>query len=41
MTGIRRYTFLIDKDGVIRKTYTNVSPETHAPEIVADLAELS
>jgi peroxiredoxin Q/BCP len=41
VTGIRRYTFLIDKDGVIRKTYTNVTPDTHAGEIVADLAELS
>ena len=39
--GIRRYTFLIDKDGVVRKTYTNVSPDTHAGEIVADLAALS
>jgi peroxiredoxin Q/BCP len=39
--GIRRYTFLIDKDGVVRKTYTNVTPDTHAAEIVADLAALT
>ena len=30
-----------DKDGVVRKTYTNVTPDTHAGEIVADLAGLS
>jgi peroxiredoxin Q/BCP len=41
VVGIRRYTFLIDKDGVVRKTYTNVTPDTHAGEIVADLAGLS
>ena len=41
VVGIRRYTFLIDKDGVVRKTYTNVTPDTHAGEIVADLAGLT
>lgn len=40
VTGIRRYTFLIDRDGTIRKVYTNVNPDTHAQEIVQDLAAL-
>jgi peroxiredoxin Q/BCP len=38
--GIRRYTFLIDRDGTIRKVYTNVTPDTHAGEILQDLAAL-
>jgi peroxiredoxin Q/BCP len=40
VVGIRRYTFLIDRDGTIRKVYTNVTPDTHAQEIVQDLAAL-
>ncbi|HEY1379319.1 MAG TPA: peroxiredoxin [Gemmataceae bacterium] len=29
-----RYTFIIDKHGVIRKVYTKVSPNTHPEEVV-------
>jgi peroxiredoxin Q/BCP len=35
-----RNTFLIDPDGVIRKVYVKVKPETHSPEVLAALAEL-
>ena len=40
VSGIRRYTFLIDRDGTVRRVYTNVTPDTHAREIVQDLAAL-
>lgn len=35
--GIRRWTFVIDQDGVVRKVYQNVTPDTHAGEIIKDL----
>ena len=35
--GIRRWTFLIDKDGTIKKHYENVTPQEHAQEILRDL----
>jgi peroxiredoxin Q/BCP len=35
--GIRRWTFVIDGSGVVRKVYQNVTPEAHAAEILADL----
>jgi peroxiredoxin Q/BCP len=35
--GIRRWTFLIDKSGTIRKVYQNVTPEEHAGEILRDV----
>lgn len=38
--GIRRMTYLIDENGVVRKVYPNVTPDAHAAEIVADLAAL-
>jgi thioredoxin-dependent peroxiredoxin len=38
--GIRRWTFLIDKDGVVRKVYQNVTPEEHAAEILRDADNL-
>lgn len=38
--GVRRWTFLIDKAGVIRKVYQDVSPEQHAAEILADIEQL-
>ncbi|MBV9385765.1 MAG: thioredoxin-dependent thiol peroxidase [Chroococcidiopsidaceae cyanobacterium CP_BM_ER_R8_30] len=39
--GISRNTFMIDPDGKIEKIYEKVKPETHAKDILADLAELS
>ena len=35
-----RHTFLIDPQGVIRKVYTDVKPEKHSEEVLADLAAL-
>jgi peroxiredoxin Q/BCP len=35
-----RVTFLLDPDGRIAKVYPEVSPETHADEILADAASL-
>lgn len=38
--GVRRWTFLIDRDGTVRKVYQNVTPETHADEILNDAQAL-
>jgi peroxiredoxin Q/BCP len=38
--GIRRWTFLIDKQGVVRKVYQNVTPTEHADEILRDADNL-
>jgi thioredoxin-dependent peroxiredoxin len=35
-----RVTFLLDADGTIKRVYPEVSPETHADEILADAASL-
>ncbi len=35
-----RTTFLLDSDGTISKVYPEVSPETHADEILSDAAEI-
>ena len=35
-----RVTFLLDGDGTIKKVYPEVSPETHADEILKDAASL-
>jgi peroxiredoxin Q/BCP len=35
-----RHTFLIDPNGIIRKTYLNVNAEKHSAEVLADLAQL-
>jgi peroxiredoxin Q/BCP len=35
--GVRRWTFLIDETGTIRKVYQDVTPDTHAAEILKDL----
>ena len=32
-----RHTFLIDPNGVLRKTYMDVKPEQHSAEVLADL----
>lgn len=39
--GISRNTFVIDPSGKIAKIYRKVKPETHAAEILADLATLT
>ena len=36
--GVVRTSFLIDPEGVIRKVYEKVKPETHAEEVLEDLA---
>jgi thioredoxin-dependent peroxiredoxin len=35
-----RHTFLIDPDGVLRKTYLEVKPDQHSTEVLAALDEL-
>jgi peroxiredoxin Q/BCP len=35
-----RHTFLIDPDGVVRKSYLNVNAGTHSSEVLNDLAQL-
>lgn len=35
-----RTTFLIDGDGIIRRTFENVDPAVHVDEVLAALAEL-
>jgi len=40
VTGVRRWTFLIDKSGTIRKVYQNVTPDEHAAEILHDAEQL-
>lgn len=40
VVGIRRWTFLIDRAGIIRKIYQNVTPEEHATEILRDIDQL-
>ena len=36
----KRTTFIIDRDGVIRKVFEGVSPATHEPEVLAALKSL-
>ena len=38
--GIERTTFLIDKQGVLRKVYPQVDVEGHADEVLQDIAAL-
>ncbi|MGI0488132.1 thioredoxin-dependent thiol peroxidase [Pantanalinema rosaneae CENA516] len=38
--GITRTTFIIDPNGRIEKVYKKVKPESHAAEVLADLASL-
>ena len=38
--GVRRWTFLIDRNGTIRKVYQNVTPDEHAGEILRDIDQL-
>jgi peroxiredoxin Q/BCP len=39
--GVRRCTYLIDGDGIIRKTYHRVNVLTHAKQVVQDLGHLT
>jgi thioredoxin-dependent peroxiredoxin len=36
----RRVTFLLAPDGTISKTYPEVTPQTHAEEILEDASDL-
>ena len=36
----KRYTFLIDPDGKLRKSYLNVDTSKHSQEIIEDLTKL-
>jgi len=38
--GVSRETFLIDKDGVVRKIWHQVKPDEHADEVLATIEEL-
>lgn len=40
LLGTRRSSFLVAPDGTIAKMYPKVVPETHAAEVLQDLAEL-
>lgn len=39
--GVLRKTFVIDRDGILRKTYPNVKVEEHADEVLAFLKTLA
>jgi|SRR5581483_7071793 len=39
--GVERSTFLIGKDGSLRKVYSKVKPAGHADEVLADVAKLN
>jgi peroxiredoxin Q/BCP len=38
--GIERTTFLIDKEGVLRKVYPQVNVEGHVEEVLDDIKAL-
>jgi peroxiredoxin Q/BCP len=38
--GVNRETFLIDKDGVVRKIWHKVKPEGHAEEVLETIEGL-
>jgi peroxiredoxin Q/BCP len=38
--GVERTTFLIDRDGVVRRIYPKVSVTGHADAVLSDLASL-
>ena len=39
--GITRNTFVVNSDGKIEKIYLKVKPDSHASQVLADLASLS
>jgi peroxiredoxin Q/BCP len=38
--GVNRETFLIDKEGIVRKVWSKVSPDGHAQEVLDTIAAL-
>lgn len=38
--GVSRETFLIDKDGIVRKIWHKVKPDDHATEVLTAVEEL-
>jgi len=38
--GVKRETFLIDKDGIVRKIWHNVKPDEHAAEVLETIESL-
>jgi peroxiredoxin len=40
VTGLLRSTFVIGKDGMIRKAYPQVAPAGHSAEVLADLDKI-
>jgi thioredoxin-dependent peroxiredoxin len=38
--GVNRETFLIDKDGIVRKVWHKVKPDDHASEVLSTIEEL-
>jgi thioredoxin-dependent peroxiredoxin len=38
--GVERSTFLIDKDGIVRKIWHKVKPEDHASEVLETVEDL-
>ncbi|HCI82823.1 MAG TPA: peroxiredoxin, partial [Ktedonobacter sp.] len=38
--GVNRETFLIDKDGIVRKVWPKVKPDDHAQEVLDAIEEL-
>ncbi len=38
--GISRETFLIDKDGIVRKVWPKVKPDDHASEVLETIESL-
>lgn len=41
MTGIHRTTFLLDKDGTVTHVWREITPESHADEILAVVRTMS
>lgn len=38
--GVERTTFLIDREGKVRKIYSNVKPLGHAEQVISDISKL-
>ncbi len=39
--GTQRMTYLVDREGIVRKVYPNVVPKGHEQEVLNDVASLS
>jgi len=35
--GIHRYSYLVDKNGIIKKVYSKVNTKTHATDVLKDI----